>query len=135
MSGMTLGGRALASGAMALPLSLLLIGTGGGLIFDPATPWALMGAPYWVLVVWGLVELALMVGVWIPYLHRLVGAVICADGLFQAWAYAGAGRKSYVVMDGTMAVLGAAIALLWSSTPVALAEARGRWQRRVQVTA
>src|SRR5215208_6731945 len=113
MSGMTLGDRALAGGAIALPLSLLLIGTGGGLIFDPVTPWALMGAPYWVLVVWGLVELALVVAVWIPYLHRLVGAVICADALFQAWAYAGAGRKGHVVMYGIMALLGAAIALLW----------------------
>jgi hypothetical protein len=133
MAGTTLGGRALAGGAIALPLALLLIGTGGGLIFDPNSPWALRGAPYWILVVWGLVELALLVAVWIPYLHRVVGAVICVDALFQGWAYAAAGRSGYVVMYGIMAVLGAAIALLWSSTPVALAEARARWARRPRI--
>jgi hypothetical protein len=33
-------------------------------------------------------------------------------------------------MYGLMAAMGAAIALLWSSTPVALAEARERWRNR-----
>jgi hypothetical protein len=135
MPGVTLGGRALAGAAIALPLSLLLIGSGGGLIFDPMTPWALMATPYWVLVIWGLAELALIVAVWIPYLHRLAGAVVCADGLLQAWAYAGAGRRRDAVMYGIVALLGAAIALLWSSTPAALHAARARWARRRQALA
>lgn len=129
MAARTLGRRALAGGAIALPLSLLLIGAGGGLIFDPATPWARMGAPYWILVVWGLVELALLVAVWIPYLHRLAGLVIVVDALLQAWGNAGAGRTGHAVMYCIMAAMGAAIALLWSSTPVALVEARERWRR------
>ena len=128
MTGWTVGGRGVLAATFALPLSLLLIGTGGGLIFDPLTPWAQMGTPTWVLVAWGFVELALLVAIWIPYLHRIAGAVGVVDALFQAWAYAGAGRTGYVVMYCIMAAMGGAIALLWSSAPVALVEARQRWQ-------
>jgi hypothetical protein len=131
---MGLGGRAVAGAAVALPLSLLLIGTGGGLIFDPATPWARMGAPYWILVAWGLVELALMVALWIPYVHRLAGAVVCLDALLQAWASGTVGREGHVVMYSIMAAMAGAIALLWSSTPIALARARERWARVTAAT-
>jgi hypothetical protein len=120
MTSMMIGGRGVAAAALALPLTLLLIGAGGGLIFDPNTPIQLMGTPYWIVVFWGLCELALGVAVWIPYLHRLVGLVIAVDAVAQVAIHSAYGRRGWVIMYGIIVLMSTAIVALWTSKRVAL---------------
>lgn len=112
----------MAAAALALPLTLLMVGSGGGIIFDPTIPYAAMGAPYWVLVIWGLCELALGVAVWIPYLHRIVGLVIAFDAVVHAAVYSGAGHKGTAAMYFIVGGMALAITALWTSQRVPLPE-------------
>jgi len=128
MTSMMIGGRGVAAAALALPLTLLMIGAGGGLIFDPYTPIQLMGTPYWIVVFWGLCELALGVAIWIPYLHRLVALVLAADAAAQAAIHSAYGRRGWVVMYGIIALTSAAIAALWTSKRVVLPAERPQFQ-------
>jgi hypothetical protein len=100
---------------MALPLTLLMIGSGGGLIFDSANAFNQLGFWRWIGVVLGLVELGLGVGVWIPYLHRLVGAVIAVDALMHLAINARANRAGWVVMYAIILVMAVAITALWKT--------------------
>jgi hypothetical protein len=118
MARVDVGSRGVVSAAVALPLTLLLVGSGGRLIFDPSAPWIALGLPYWVLAAYGLVELGLGVAVWIPYLHRLVGLAIAADAVLQSALNARAGNTAVAVMHAIVAAMAGTIALLWTSARV-----------------
>ncbi|HET7755455.1 MAG TPA: hypothetical protein VFK85_16240 [Anaeromyxobacteraceae bacterium] len=105
----------MAASAMALPLTLLMIGSGGGLIFDSMNAFNQLGFWRWIGVALGLVELGLGVGVWIPYLHRLVGAVIAVDALMHLAINARAQRPGWVLMYAIILVMATSIALLWKT--------------------
>jgi hypothetical protein len=105
----------MAASAMALPLTLLMIGSGGGLIFDSMNAFNQLGFWRWIGVALGLVELGLGVGVWIPYLHRLVGGLIALDALMHIAINARAERPGWVFMYAIIFVLAASIAALWKT--------------------
>lgn len=115
MAGFTLGGRSMLAAALALPLTLVMIGSGGGVIFDPANAFNQLGFWKWVGVVWGLAELGLGVAVWIPYLHRIVGAIIALDAIWHMALNARAEKPGWVFMYGLVFVASAGIALLWKT--------------------
>ncbi len=122
MTPMQLGGRGVAAAAIALPLTLLLVGSGGALLFDETVPYVAMSAPYWILAFWGLCEIGIGVAIWIPYLHRLVGLVVAADAVAQAAANSAAGRRAHAAMYLVIGLMGLTITVLWSSKRVPLPE-------------
>lgn len=115
MSKLTLGGRSMVASALALPLTLLMIGSGGGLIFDSMNSFNQLGFWRWIGVALGLVELGLGVGVWIPYLHRLVGAVLAIVALMHLAIEIRANRPGWVVMYAIVLAMSVAIAALWKT--------------------
>jgi hypothetical protein len=115
MRGLTFGGRSMAASAMALPLTLLMIGSGGGLIFDSTNAFNQLGMWRWIGVALGFVELGLGVFVWIPYVHRLVAAVIAVDALMHLAINLRAERPGWVLMYGVIFVMAASIAALWKT--------------------
>jgi hypothetical protein len=111
------------AGALALPLTLLMIGSGGGLIFDSMNSFNQLGFWRWIGVAVGLVELGLGVFVWIPYLHRFVGALIAIVALMHLAIEVRAGRPGWVLMYAILLAMSVAIAALWK-TRVFTAEPR-----------
>lgn len=115
MRSSTLGGRSMAASALALPLTLLMIGSGGGLIFDPVNSFNQLGFWRWIGVAVGLVELGLGVGVWIPYLHRFVGVLLMVVAMMHVAIEARAQRPGWVLMYVIILVMAAAITALWKT--------------------
>ena len=115
MRGLSVGGRSMAAGALALPLTLLMIGSGGGLIFDPMNAFNQLGFWRWIGVAVGFVELGLGVGLWIPYLHRLVAALIAAAAVMHIAIEAQAGHSGWVFMYAIVLAMAVAISALWKT--------------------
>jgi hypothetical protein len=123
MGKLTFGGQSMVAGALALPLTLLMIGSGGGLIFDSMNSFNQLGFWRWVGVAVGLIELGLGVFVWIPYLHRFIGALIAVVALMHLAIEVRAERPGWVLMYAILLAMSVAIAALWK-TRVFTAEPR-----------
>ena len=115
MRGLSFGGRSMAASALALPMTLLMIGTGGSLIFDSTVAFNQLGFWRWIGVALGLVELGLGVGIWIPYLHRLVGAFIAVLALMHLALELRAERPGWAFMYAILFAMALAIAALWKT--------------------